>query len=174
MGWMDLVNDHRVFLVRVISDIWAEIEHGTLKSLDLLRPGLTERRPEFRYGEVLLLYRPQLPAPNAPPAELSHVVNVRSEFSNASGYGLGPLLRMVPSLGRESLLFASQRGSLPEVFRRADDRTFTLSPLTSEERDRFVRYVVNAGVRLQVEEGRGGPAVTAASAEGSGIVEFDW
>lgn len=174
MRWMELIDDHRVFLVRVIPEIWAEIQRGALKSVDLLRPGLTERRPEFQEGDVLLLYRPQQPAPGAPPAELSHVVTVLAEFSNDTGYGLGPLLRLNPSLGRERLLFASQQGSLPELFRRADDRTFTLMLLASHQREQTLEYVLNAGIALQAEEGTGRSPVVTPVGEASGIVEFEW
>src|SRR3990172_7547484 len=107
MGWMELIDDHRVFLIRLETDVWAEIEHGTLMSLDLLRPGERERRPQFQQGDVLLLYRPQTNLPDSPPAELSHIVAVRSELSNDAGYGLGPVYRVVPPLTRERLLFAS-------------------------------------------------------------------
>jgi len=174
MRWMELVDDHRVFLVRVIPDVWVEIEQGALKSLDLLRPGLTARRPEFQFRDVLLLYRPQQPVPDAPPAELSHVISVQSEFSNDTGYALGPLLRMQPSLGRERLLFASQRGSLPDMFRQADDRTFVLTLLTSEQRDRLLEYVLNAGIALEIEEGKGGAPVVKPVDEDPVIVEFEW
>jgi len=174
MRWMELVDDHRMFLIRVIPDVWAEIEYGSLKSVDLLRPGLTERRPSFQSGDVLLLYRPQLPVRDAPPAELSHVIGVRSELSNDIGYRLGPLLRMQPSMARDRLLFASQRGSLPDAFRRPDDRTFTLMLLPNDQRDRFVEYVVNVGIALQIEEGKGGTPTTAPPDETPGIVEFEW
>lgn len=174
MRWMGLIDDHRVFLVRVIPDVWAEIEHGALKSVDLLRPGLTERRPEFHAGDVLLLYRPQLAVPGAPPAELSHVISVQSEFSNDTGYGLGPLLVMKPSLGRERLLFASQQGSLPELFRRADDRTFTLKLLASGERQQFLEYVLNAGITLEIVPGKGGAPTAQPVGETQAIVEFEW
>jgi len=174
MRWMELVDDHRAFLVRVVPDVWAEIERGALKSVDLLRPGLTERRPQFHLGDVLLLYRPQLPEPGAPPAELSHVISVQSEFSNDTGYGLGPLLRMKPSLSRERLLFASQKGSLPDLFRRADDRTFTLKLLVSEQRDQFLEYVLNAGIGLEIEAGKGGAPTVEPLGEAPVIVEFEW
>ena len=174
MRWMELIDDHRVFLVRVVPDIWAEVQQCSLKSVDLLRPGLTERRPVFQESDVLLLYRPQQPVQGAPPAELSNVVAVRAEFSNDTGYGLGPPLRLNPSLGRERLLFASQQGSLPELFRRADDRTFTLILLTSHQREQFLEYVLNAGIALQVEEGAGRSPIVTPVGEASGIVEFEW
>lgn len=174
MRWMELIDDHRTFLVRVIPDIWAEIEQGGLKSLDLLRPGLTARRPEFHPGDVLLLYHPQRAEPGAPPAELSHVIGVQAEFSNDTGYGLGPLLAVQPSLGRERLLFASQKGSLPELFRRVDDRTFTLTLLTGDQRDRFLEYVLNASIALEVVPGRGGAPAVPPVDERQGIVEFEW
>jgi hypothetical protein len=79
---MELVDDHRVFLIRLEPDIWEEIQHGTLRSLELLRPGRTERLPEFWSGDVLLLYHPELP--DQPPAELSHIVTVRSELSRTA------------------------------------------------------------------------------------------
>ena len=174
MRWMELIDDHRVFLVRVIPDIWAEMQRGALKSVDLLRPGLTERRPVFQESDVLLLYRPQQPVQGAPPAELSHVVAVRAEFSNDTGYALGPVFRLKPSLGRERLLFASEQGSLPELFRRPDDRTFTLMLLTSQQCEQFLGYVLNSGIALEVEEGTGrSPAVTPVGEE-PGIVEFEW
>ena len=174
MRWMELIDEGRVFLVRVIPDVWVEIERGALISVDLLRPGLTERRPEFRPGDTLLLYRPQAAVPGAPPAELSHVISVKSEFSNDTGYGLGPLLRMLPVLGRDRLLFASQKGSLPDMFRQADDRTFTLKLLTSDQRDQFLKYVLDAGIALKVEEGKGGAPKAAVLGDASTIVEFDW
>jgi len=174
MRWMELVDDHRVFLVRVIPDVWVEIEHGALKSLDLLRPGLTARRPEFQSGDVLLLYRPQLPVPDAPPAELSHVISVQSELSNDTGYRLGPLLRLQPSLGRDRLIFTSQRGSLPDMFRQADDRTFVLTLLTSDQRDQFLEYVLNAGITPEIEEGKGGAPSGEAVGDAPVIVEFEW
>ena len=174
MRWMELIDDHRVFLVRVMPDVWVEIEQGALKSVDLLRPGLTERRPVFQSGDVLLLYRPQLPVPGSPPAELSHVTSVRAELSNDAGYDLGPLLRMQPSVGRDRLLFAAQRGSLPEVFRRADERTFTLVLLASDQRDQFLEYVLNVGIALLVEQGKGGGGKAPPPGENPGIVEFEW
>lgn len=174
MRWMELIGDHRVFLVRVIPDLWAEIQRGALKSVDLLRPGLTMRRPEFQESDVLLLYRPQQPVPGAPPAELSHVVAVQAGFSNDTGYGLGPVFRLKPSLGRERLLFASQKGSLPEVFRRPDDRTFTLILLTSHQREQFLEFVLNTGIALEAEEGTGRSPVASPAGEAPGIVEFEW
>ncbi len=174
MRWLELIDDHRVFLVRVEPDIRAEIEHGVIKSVDLLRPGRAERLPRFEQDDALLLYYPRSDAPDSPPAALAHVVNVRSELPNEIGYGLGLLLRLDPSLGRERLLFASQRGVLPETFRRVDDRTFTLARLTVEQRDQFVEYVLNAGIALRVEEGWGGPPVVAALDDAPGVVEFEW
>lgn len=173
MRWMDLVGDHRMFLVRVVPDVWAEVERGSLKSVDLLRPGLTARRPQFRAGDVLLLYRPQLAEPGAPPAELSHVIAVESELSNDTGYGLGPLLAMKPSLGRERLLYASQKGTLPELFRRPDDRTFTLTLLTSDQRQQFLEYVLNAGIALEVEPGKGGAPPARPVGESRTTTEFE-
>jgi len=172
MGWMDLVDDHRVFLIRLTPDLWEEIQHGALKSADLLRPGRTERVPEFRYGDVLLLYHPELP--DRPPPELSHVVTVRSELSNDTGYGLGLLYRMVPPIGRERLLYASQRGALPEVFRRLEDRVFASGLLTTEQRDRFLEYALNSGIVLQVEEGKGRSPVVPPVGESTVIVEYEW
>ncbi len=174
MRWLELIDDHRVFLVRVESEIRAEIEHGMLKSVVLLRPGRAERLPRFEQDDALLLYYPRSDAPDSPPAALSHVVNVRSELSSDIGYGLGLLLRLDPPLGRERLLFASQRGGLPDTFQRVDDRTFTLARLTVEQRDQFVEYVLNAGIALQIEEGWGGPPVVAALADAPGVVEFEW
>jgi hypothetical protein len=171
---MELIGDYRVFLVRVIPDIWAEIERGSLKSVDLLRPGLTARRPEFHSGDILLLYRPQLQTPGSPPAELSHIISVQSEFSNDTGYGLGALYRVKPSLGRERLLFACQKGSIPELFLRADDRTFTLKLLTNDERQQFLEYVLNAGIALEVEAGKGGGPMGGTVGESPVIVEFEW
>jgi len=173
MGWMELIDDHRVFLIRLETDVWAEIEHGTLMSLDLLRPGERERRPKFQQGDVLLLYHLQTDLPDSPPAEMSHVVAVRSELSNDAGYGLGPVYRLVPPLTRERLLFASQRGILPDVFRRVDDRTFTFKLLMSDQRDQFVEYVLNAGIAMQIEEGKGGRPVVEAVGETPGIVEYE-
>lgn len=172
MRWMELVEDHRVFLVRLNPDLWEEIQHGTLKSWELLRPGRTERLPEFRFGDVLLLYHPELP--DQPPPELSHVVAVREELSSDTGYGLGPLFRMTPPIGRERILFASQRGSLPDLFRRADDRTFVLKLLTSEQRDQFLEYVLNAGIGLEIEAGKGGAPTVEPLGEAPVIVEFEW
>ena len=174
MRWMELIGDQQVYLVRVIPEIWAEVERGSLQSLDLLRPGLTARRPEFHSGDVLLLYQPQLQKPGSPPAELSHAISVQSEFSNDTGYGLGPLFRIKPSLGRERLLFACQKGSIPELFLRADDRTFTLKPLTTEERQQFLEYVLNAGITLEAEAGKGGGPKGETVGESPVIVEFEW
>ncbi len=173
MGWMELIDDHRVFLIRLETDVWAEIEHGTLMSLDLLRPGERERRPKFQQGDVLLLYHLQTDLPDSPPAEMSHVVAVRSELSNDAGYGLGPVYRLVPPLTRERLLFASQRGILPDVFRRVDDRTFTFKLLMSDQREQFVEYVLNAGIAMEIEEGKGGRPVVEAVGETPGIVEYE-
>jgi hypothetical protein len=172
IGWMELIDDHRVFLIRLEPVIWEEIQHGTLRSLELLRPGRTERLPEFWSGDVLLLYHPELPS--QPPAELSHIVAVRSELSSTAGYALGPLLRMTPPLGRERLLFASQRGSLPDVFQRADDRTFTSKLLTADQRDQLLEYVLNGAIVLEIEEGKGGPPVGEPVGETPGTVEFEW
>jgi len=169
---MELVEDHRVFLVRLSSDLWEEIQHGTLRSWDLLRPSRTERLPEFRFGDVLLLYHPE--RPDQPPPELSHVVAVREELSSDTGYGLGPLFRIKPPIGRERILFSSQRGSLPDVFRRADDRTFVLTLLTSEQRNGFLEYVLNAGVILEIEEGKGGAPAVKPVGDNPVIVEFEW
>jgi len=173
MGWMELIDDHRIFLIRLETDIWAEIEHGKLMSLDLLRPGERERRPQFQQGDVLLLYHPQSKVPDAPPAEVSHLVAVRSELSNDAGYGLGPVYRMVPPLTRERLLFASQRGILPDVFRRVDDRTFIITLLANDQRVQFVEYVLNAGVAIEIEEGKGGRPVVEPVGETPGIVEYE-
>jgi len=172
MRWMDLIGDHRVFLVRLNPDLWEEIQRGTVKSWDLLRPGKAERVPEFRFGDVLLLYHPELP--DRPPPELSHVVAVREELSNDTGYGLGPVSRMTPSLGRERILLSSQRGSLPGLFCRADDRTFVLQLLTDEQRDQFLQYVLNAGIVLEAEEGKGGSSGVTPVGENPVIVEFEW
>jgi hypothetical protein len=100
-------------------------------------------------------------------------VSVRAELSNFTGYSLGPLLRLTPALGRERLLFGSQRGSLPAVIRLLDERTFVITQLTSAQRDQFLEYVLNAGVGLQGEEGKGGPAAGEAVGEGPGITELD-
>jgi hypothetical protein len=169
---MDLIENHRVFLVRLNRDLWEEIQQGSIKSWDLLRPGRTERVPEFRFGDILLLYHPELP--DQPPPELSHVVAVREELSNDTGYGLGPLFRMTPSLGRERVLFSCQRGSLPDLFLRADDRTFVLKLLTDEQRDQFLQYVLNAGIVLESEEGKGGSPEVKPVGENPVIVEFEW
>jgi hypothetical protein len=174
MRWLELFDDHRVFLVRAESDIRAEIEHGALKSVELLRPRRTERLPRFQQGDILLLYRPSSSVPDSPPAELAHVVSVRLELSNDTGYGLGPLFRLAPPLLRERLLFACQRGSLPDVFERVEDRTFTLVRLTLDQRDQFLGYVLNAGIALQAEEGRGGPPLVAPLDDAPGVVEFEW
>ena len=172
MGWMDLVGDHRLFLIRLTPDLWEEIQQGTLKSVDLLCSRRTERVPEFRYGDVLLLYHPELP--DRPPPELSHVATVRSELSNSTGYGLGPLYRMVPPIGRERLLYASQRGVLPEVFQRLEDRVFASGLLSTEQRDQFLAYTLNSGIVLRVEEGKGGSPVVPPVGESSVIVEYEW
>jgi hypothetical protein len=172
MRWMDLVEDHRVFLVRLNPDLWEEIRNGSLRSWELLRPGRTERLPEFQFGDVLLLYHPELP--DQPPPELSHVVAVREELSSDTGYGLGPLFRMIPPIGRERVLFSSQRGSMPDVFRQADDRTFVLKLLTNQQRDQFFEYVLNAGIVLEVEEGKGGSPAGKPVGEDPVIVEFEW
>jgi hypothetical protein len=119
-----------------------------------------------------LLYHPELP--DRPPPELSHVATVRSELSNATGYGLGPLYRMVPPIGRERLLYASHRGSLPEVFRRLDDRVFASQLLSTEQRDQFLAYALNGGILLQGEEGKGGSPVVPPVGDSSVIVEYEW
>jgi hypothetical protein len=172
MRWMELIGDHRVFLVRLNPDLWQEIEHGLLKSWELLRPGGIERLPEFRFGDVLLLYHPELP--DQPPPELSHVVAVREELSSDTGYNLGPLFRMVPPIGRDRLLFSAGRGTLPELFRRPDERTFVLMLLTSGQRDQFLEYVLDAGITLETEEGKGGNPGTRPAGESPGSVEFEW
>ncbi len=172
MRWMELIEDHRVFLVRLNPDLWEEVQHGALKSWELLRPGRTERLPEFQFGDVLLLYHPELPY--QPPPELSHVVAVREELSSDTGYGLGPLFRMTPPIGRERILFSSQRGSLPELFHQADDRTFVLKLLTNEQRDQFLEYVLNAGIILEREEGKGGSPTVKPVGDTPVIVEFEW
>lgn len=172
MRWMELIGNHRLFLLRLNPDLWEEIERGTLKSWELLRPSRTERLPEFRFSDVLLLYHPELP--DQPPAELSHLVAVREELSSDAGYGLGPVFRMTPPIGRERILFASQRGSLPDLFRQADDRTFVLRLLTSEERDQFLEYVLNAGIILEIEKGKGGAPAVQPVGENPVIVEFEW
>jgi len=169
---LDLVEDHRVFLIRLTPDLWEEIQQGTLKTVDLLCARRTDRVPEFRYGDVLLLYHPELP--DRPPPELSHVATVRSELSSGSGYGLGPLYRMVPPIGRERLLYASQRGSLPEVFRRLEDRVFASQPLTTEQRDQFLAYMLNSGIVLQVEEGMGVSPTVPPVGESPVIIEYEW
>ena len=172
MGWMELVGDHRLFLIRLTSDIWGEIQQGTLKSVDLLCSRRTDRAPEFRYGDVLLLYHPELP--DMPPPELSHVATVRSELSNATGYGLGPLHRTVPPIGRERLLYAAHRGMLPEVFRRLDERVFASQLLSTDQREQFLAYVLNGGILLQVEEGKGGSPAVPPVGDSSAIVEYEW
>jgi len=172
MRWMELVEDHRVFLVRLNPDLWTEIQEGALRSWDLLRPSRTERLPEFGFGDVLLLYHPELP--DQPPPELSHVVAVRQELSSDTGYSLGPLFRMTPPIGRERMLFSSQQGSLPAVFRRADDRTYVLTLLTSEQRDQFLEYVLNAEITLEIEAGKGGATSAAPVGENPVIIEFEW
>lgn len=172
VGWMELIGDHRVFLVRSNPDLWEQIQHGMLKSWELLRPSRTERLPEFRFGDVLLLYHPE--RPDGTPPELSTVVRVRSALSNEAGVSLGPLFRITPPIGRERLLFASQRGTLPEIFQRADDRTFILGLLRSEQRDHFLQYVLNAGITLEIEQEKGGPPVEPPVGETPVIVEFEW
>jgi hypothetical protein len=101
-------------------------------------------------------------------------VAVREELSSDTGYGLGPLFRMIPPLGRERILFSSQRGSMPDVFRQADDRTFVLKLLTNQQRDQFLEYVLNAGIVLEVEEGKGGSPAGKPVGEHPVIVEFEW
>jgi len=174
MAWMELIGTHRVFLIRLEPDIWAEIGQGTLRSLDLLRPGERERRPAFMRGDVLLLYHPQKDTPDAPPAELSHLVAIRSALSSEAGYGLGPVLRMVPAITRDRLLFASQRGILPDMFREVDNRSFVYKGLESDQQKEFVDYVLNTGIHLEPEEGKGGRPVTDTVGETPGLVEFDW
>lgn len=171
---MDLIDDHRVFLLRVQPEIREEIERGMLRSLELLRPGSTERLPEFQFYDILLLYSPQPSAPDASSAELSRLVAVRSQLSNHAGYGLGPLLRMVPSVGRERLALACHLGSLPQLFRQADEPTFVLRLLTSAQRDQFLEYVLDAEIALEVEAGKGGPSDVAPVGETPGVVEFEW
>jgi hypothetical protein len=173
MGWMELMQDRRTFVLRLPSALWEEIVHGAINSLELLRPGLTERIPELQQGDVLLLYRPQLPVPEAPPAMMADVVTVRAELSNFTGYRLGPRCRMAPPLGREQILFAAEQGSLPAIFRKCDDRTFVIARLSSEERERFIAYVLNAGIVLQPEEGTGAGPPTEPVGESPGIREIE-
>jgi hypothetical protein len=173
MTWMELLQDGRTFLLRLPTALWEEITRGAINSIELLRPGLTERIPEFLPGDVLLLYSPQLPVPDAPAAMLGHAVVVQGELSNFAGYRLGPLYRMEPPLGREQILFAAEQGSLPARFRLLDDRTFVVGLLTTEERSRFVSYVLNRGVVLQVEEGTGAATPTEPAGEGPGIREIE-
>jgi len=173
MGWMELMQDSRTFLLRLPPALWPEIVRGAINSVELLRPGLTERIPQFQPGDVLLLYSPQLPVPDAPPAMLAHAVAVQAELSNFTGYRLGPLYRLEPSLGREQILYASEQGSLPAIFRKFDDRTFVITSLSSEERERFVAYVLNAGITLQLVEGTGSPPPTEPVGESPGIREIE-
>jgi hypothetical protein len=173
MTWMELVRDGRAFLLRLPPALWAEMTCGAINSIELLRPGLTERIPEFQPGDVLLLYSPQLPVPEAPPAMLGHVVVVQGELSNFAGYRLGPLYRMEPSLGREQILFAAEQGALPLRFRLLDERTFVVGGLATEERNQFIAYVLNRGIILQVEEGTGAAAPTEPVGEGPGIREIE-
>ncbi len=174
MGWMELVDDHRVFLLRVQPDIRQEIEDGMLRSMEQLRPGSKERVPEFRFHDILLLYSTYPSAPDAYPAGLSHLVAVRLQRSNDTGYGLGPLLKIVPSLDRERLLLSCHRGSLPEVFRQVDDPTFVIRLLASDQRDQFLAYVLNAEIALEIEGGTGGPPDVARVGEVPGVIEFEW
>ncbi len=178
MRWTELMDDQRVFLLRVEPDIWAEIERGTLTSLELLRSDRRARLPQFQRGDVLLLYRPKYPVPGeasgARMSGLSHAVRVRSESSNDTGYGMGPLYRITPPLSRDRLLFAAQRGALPDPFRLPDERTFTLQLLSSDQRDWFLAYVVDAGVVLRIEEGTGRPPGPPPVADAAGIAEFEW
>jgi hypothetical protein len=60
------------------------------------------------------------------------------------------------------------------VFGRAGDRTFVLTLLTSEPRDQFLEYVLNAGIGLEIEEGKGGAQSAAPVGENPVIVEFEW
>jgi hypothetical protein len=173
MTWMELMRDGRTFLLRLPTALWAEITRGAINSIDLLRPGMTERIPEFQPGDVLLVYSPQLPVPEAPPAVLGHAVMVLGELSNFAGYRLGPLYRMEPPLGREQILFAAEQGSLPARFRKLDDRTFVIGSLATEERAQFIAYVLNRGVTLQVEEGTGSSTPTEPVGELPGIREIE-
>ena len=173
MTWMELMRDGRTFLLRLPTALWEEITRGAINSIELLRPGLTERIPEFQPGDVLLLYSPQLPLPDAPPAMLGHAVAVLGELSNFAGYRLGPLHRMEPPLDREQILFAAEQGSLPARFRMLDDRTFVVARLATEERAQFIAYVLNRGVILQVEEGTGASAPTEPVGELPGIREIE-
>ena len=173
MTWMELMRDGRTFLLRLPMALWEEITRGAINSIELLRPGLTERIPEFQPGDVLLVYSPQLPVPDAPPAMLAHAVVVLGELSNYAGYRLGPLHRMEPGLGREQILFAAEQGSLPLRFRQLDDRTFVVACLATEERSQFIGYVLNRGVVLQVEEGTGASAPTEPVGETPGIREIE-
>ena len=172
MRWMELIQEHRVFLIRLNLDLWAEIQKGRLRSLELLRPGRSERVPEFRNGDVLLLYRPELPG--EPPPALSHVIVVRRGSSGETGYDLGPLFRINPPIGKERVIFSSDRGSMPGVFQRADDRTFVMALLTSEERDDFLECMLTGGISLEAEAGKGGEPTVVPEGENPGIVEFEW
>jgi hypothetical protein len=80
---------------------------------------------------------------------------------------------MRPALGREQILFAAEQGSLPAIFRKCDDRTFVISRLSSEERERFITYVLNAGIVLQVEEGTEGAPPTEPVGESPGVREIE-
>jgi len=102
------------------------------------------------------------------------VVAVREELSSDTGYNLGPLFRMVPPIGRDRLLFSALRGTLPELFRRADERTFVLMLLTNDQREQFLEYVLDVGITLETEEGKGGNPRARPAVESPGIVEFEW
>ena len=91
-----------------------------------------------------------------------------------TGYGLGPLFQIVPPIAKERVIFSSDRGSLPSVFQRVDERTFVVAQLTSDERDSFLECMLTSGIRLEPVAGKGGAQTNAPERETSGIVEFEW
>jgi len=172
--WTELIDDQRVFLVRAGRDIWSEVERGTLAALEAFRSRRGERLPVFRQGDVLLLVLFPLPEAGAPPPSLSHVVKIRSGWSNEAGYAVGSVYRVEPPLTRDRMLFAAQRGGLPEVFGRFEEPLFSLAALTDDQRDQFRDYAVDAGILLQSASETPGALPAVPEGDPPGIVEFDW
>ena len=46
--------------------------------------------------------------------------------------------------------------------------------METDQQKEFVDYVLNAGISLEPEEGKGGRPATDTLGESPGLVEFDW
>ncbi len=170
MRWKELIQEHQVYLIRLNPDLWSEIQEGRLRSMELLRASRNARLPEFSMGDLLVLYSPQMP--DEPPPALSHAIAIRQTSSSETGYGLGPLFQLVPAISKHRLIFSSDRGSLPDVFKQADERTFVVAQLTRDERDKFIESMLTAGIRLEIVKGKGGPEKMPA-VETTGPVDLE-